>query len=209
MYKVLVYAAATALMALPTVASAQNFDSCARTGWHLPGVYSPSIAACVQAQAEAADAERDRRMAWDRYYEQQRAAQAARQQAADRAEAAKQEVIAEARQKAALDQIQRDKEARAIAQKEAEDSPDNICRNPNHVKMLLSEFNDFDQVKERGVKAVDMEHITTLKYDTDSQVAICHGSFVMSEGGNETGTMTFRMNAANQPIVTWNFDPFR
>jgi hypothetical protein len=165
--------------------------------------------ACAQANANAA-AEAQRRQAWSNYYAQQQAAQVqAQQQAqaeANAAAAAKQAAINQVRARAAREQAAEDEAARVAAQKAAEESPDNICRTPDMARLLMSGFNDLPTMKARDIEAVDIEHLTTVQYDTAHSKMVCHGRFVLNRGISLTGSMTYKPNVAGDMIYSWVTD---
>lgn len=88
----------------------------------------------------------------------------------------------------------------------AEQSPDNNCRKPSFAKGLMDSFSGFDFYKNMGVKAMDIEHLTTVAWNTETMAVTCHGTFILSSGNNISGTIEMRPNIAGEMIVQWHAD---
>ena len=103
----------------------------------------------------------------------------------------------------------RQREAQAAAERAqlvAEQSPDNNCRQPTFAGGLIDSFNDFEVFKTSGFKSIDIEHLTTVRWDTDTMDVICHGTFLLSNGGRITGTLEMKPNVAGHMISRWTRD---
>ncbi len=145
----------------------------------------------VAYQFQAACVERHRQQAiqaQEEAEEARRRAQAAREAAAQQAEEAR--IAAE----------------KAAQQEAAEQSPDNNCHKPTFAGGLINAFNDFDRMKELGIKAIDIEHLITTKWDTGTMDVICHGTFVLTNGLKLTGSLEMRPNVAGDMISQWRPD---
>ena len=151
-------------------------------------------AACVE----------ERKAQWSNYYAQQeqarqeKAAQEARQSEENRrqAEIAKQQERSQAKKRWANYKTM-------VA---LEQAPDNRCRVPDVARMMMDQWNDFDTMKNNGVKVVDIEHLITVLYDSESAVLACHGVFVTNKGFNVAGTLSMKKNVAGDPIFNWSAD---
>ena len=141
------------------------------------GYYSMNAAAEQQRVCEQGYAERA---------EQQRLTEIANLQAAQ---------AAEARVRAAQQ-----------AEQDAELSPDNHCHDPAVAGALISEFNDFDAHKNQNIKAVDIERLTTGRWDPSLRVVSCHGLFVLTDGRRLAGTLSSKPNVAGDMISNWQLD---
>lgn len=150
-----------------------------------------------QRQEQAAEAQQER---------QEQAVEARRERVAEAKQAA-QEKATEAKaaaQELAAEVIARAEAAKAAAkEKAAEDSPDNICATHENAAHLLSTMNRFKAFVDRGLEAVDIKHLRTVP---STQGMTCHGTFVLNNGIELTGTMADRTNVAGQSITTWEAD---
>jgi hypothetical protein len=154
-----------------------------QASWYCPayGTYYPNVSICPN---------------WipDPYGPQERqadqAAAMARRAAVERTAA---RLAAEAaRQQAATDA------AKVRAQVSAENSPNNLCRDPETAGMLMNEFNGMDWSEPR--KAIDIEHLVTIS----GEPLACHGIWVLTHGAPIEGTMSFRKNVADNTIVSFH-----
>lgn len=110
-------------------------------------------------------------------------------------------------------QIARDAQLRAQAAQEAErrqaeqvaaeQSPDNHCRNPKFAAGLMESINEFDTFKSNRMKSVDIERLTTIKWDASTGTVICHGTFIFTNGRSLTGSLQIRPNVAGEMIKQW------
>lgn len=98
---------------------------------------------------------------------------------------------------------QRDRYITLIA---AEKSPNNYCKKQDVAKAVIEGWNGLDGFKDEGLKVVDIEHLTTVTFDSDAQRYSCHGVFMTNKGLNILGTITLRRNVAGDPIVAWERD---
>jgi hypothetical protein len=141
-----------------------------------------------------------RSQAAQRYQAQQaqraRDAEAARAQA--QAQALENARVAAEQQamRAAADRIRAVEEAQA----DAEQSPDNWCRDPKVAGMLISSYNGLSWGYPAR-EAVDIEHLVTIR--NDNGVLSCHGVFVHTNEIRIEGTLTFRPNVAGDVIEHW------
>jgi hypothetical protein len=196
----------------------------------------PWTAGCVDAQHRLAitdvrrKGEPDYRTGWNAWtpetFANNEAAQAAREAATqavrEQAEAnaaaiqraANEQALADARAKAKVDhdaaekQVRVDAENRAAAQLAAENAPNNRCREPAIAGGLMTEFNSFESVQDANIQSVDIEHLTTISFDTvqGKNVYACHGVFVLMNGRHVPGTLTTRLNVAGNVIVRFSTD---
>jgi hypothetical protein len=173
----------------------------------------------AQAQADAeiraAEATKERaRVAAEQQaaYENQQ-----RQQAQYRADAevrAQEVAMARAQQKAEQQEAYEQQkrlaaaalENRAAAQMAAENSPDNRCHDQKTAGDLLTFFNGLQAVSDFNSRAVDIDHLTTLKFDPDHRVMSCHGSFLLQDGRQSTGILSTRLNVAGAILTTFHAD---
>ena len=100
-------------------------------------------------------------------------------------------------------------ESAKAAQLAAEKSPDNFYRKPDVARQLMSEFNAFRSIKRAGVEAIDIEHLVTVKLDSETHQIVCHGRFLLTSGESLVGTFTMRPNVAGDLISTWVVDGSR
>jgi hypothetical protein len=134
------------------------------------------------------------------------AAEAAQRQAAqDRADAA---ASAQAQRDAAAAQARVDAENRAAAQLAAENSPDNHCKEQKIAGELMLNFNNIQTVQDYNIQSVDIEHLTTIKFEVvqGKNVYVCHGVFVLMNGRHVPGTLATRINVAGNIIVRFTTD---
>jgi hypothetical protein len=95
---------------------------------------------------------------------------------------------------------------RQAAQKAAEEAPDNLCRDPAIARMEMDDLN-LNHVANYGLRIIDVKHITTVVAPSNiSETLVCYGVVELSDGANISGTITFRKNAAGDPIFTWASD---
>jgi hypothetical protein len=170
------------------------------------------------------------RLQYEQYQRAQRDAEAAasaeqarqkheqhRQQAQDRVDAevrAQEAAAARARQFAeqqAADEQQKrlalaEAENHAAAQLAAENSPDNHCHDQKTAGDLLTYFNGLQAASDFTSRAVDIDHLTTLKFEPDRHVISCHGSFLLQNGQAAIGTLSTRLNVAGNILTTFHAD---
>jgi hypothetical protein len=167
----------------------------ASASWRCPalyGAYFPTVARCPN-------------WVWDQYGPAEQAAEQAADNARRRAEAARAAQAQEEAAQAESARLQAEttrlesqrKTALAIAQRNAETSPDNVCREPQTARKLLDTFNGFDWL----LHAFDIEHLATVR--AGDETISCHGNFMMKGGQQLEGTITFKLNVAGDPIATW------
>ena len=89
---------------------------------------------------------------------------------------------------------------------EQDKSPDNKCREQETARLLLQGWSDLDTFKNIGMKAIDIEHLTTIKFNPDNSVLVCHGVFVTNLGQRMIGTLKLGKNVAGDPLITWISD---
>jgi hypothetical protein len=166
----------------------------AEASWRCPsmyGAYYPAVSRCLDWQ-------------WDQYGPAEQAAAAEAQQAASqRAEAQRAAAEVQRATEQARLEVQREAEkARTIAAARtvAENSSDNICRNPKIAGILMEVFNNFDWSPDVR-KVVDIEHLVTLA-DRDGYKS-CHGVWMLADGRKIEGTVTLKTNVAGDPISHW------
>jgi hypothetical protein len=112
---------------------------------------------------------------------------------------------AEAQRAAALARAEAEVQARAVAaaQTAAETSPDNLCRQPDTARNLIKEYNGMEWPGYSPRQVVDIEHLVTIKKDSDNGILSCHGVWVHTNGLRLEGTMTMHPNVAGDIIVSW------
>ena len=168
----------------------------AEASWKCPnmfGTYSyyPAVTQCWNWQwdpngpSEQAAAAEAQRAAVQRAREEEAAAQAQRA-----AELARLEVQREAARAQAI----------AATKIAAEESPDNICREPKVAGRVLDDFNSMDWPD--GRRAVDIEHLITIANNGENYVS-CHGVWDLKDGRQIEGTLTLKTNVAGNPIAHW------
>jgi hypothetical protein len=161
------------------------------------------MAACQQQKA----LEAQQRAAYAETQRQQALAAQQQAQAAQQAAWAAQQKEAEAKGQAAIKVAKAKEEARQAAQKAAEESPDNICRNQAMGKMEIDQMNALQLSHHTGRQVIDIEHVTTIEAPSNAaETMVCHGTFLFSSGVREPGTVTFRKNLAGDPIIVWKSD---
>jgi hypothetical protein len=70
----------------------------------------------------------------------------------------------------------------------------------------MSDWNDFDTFKEVNLKVIDIEHLTTSKFNSDTGEIACHGVFRTNRGSGIIGTFSIKKNVAGDPIANWTAD---
>ena len=151
----------------------------------------------VAAKAAADKAEADRE------------AQAARDQAERQAQLAKDEADRQAdalRQQAALEQAKREADQLMAAQTIAEEASSNHCREPAFAKVVLENFNKFKVLNRLDKQVIDIEHLTTDKYNEKTTAMVCHGTFLFDDGAEVAGDFEIRKNVAGNLISLWSPD---
>jgi hypothetical protein len=71
---------------------------------------------------------------------------------------------------------------------------------------LLDYFNGLQAAGDVNSRAVDIDHLTTLKFDSAHSVLSCHGYFVLMDGRHATGTLSTRLNVAGNILTTFHAD---
>jgi hypothetical protein len=94
----------------------------------------------------------------------------------------------------------------AYAQRRAEQSPDNVCIQPDIARTMLSGLNELQRDAGRRLTVIDAEHLTTRSFDPVQSAMSCHGVFVQTNGARTVGTFSTRLNVAGQPIVGFSPD---
>ena len=114
---------------------------------------------------------------------------------------AKAAAAVQAREQARAERAEQEKaravQAAANQQAMAENSPNNLCRDPAVARQLITDFNRLTTWQQ----AVDIEHLTTNVGGTADRS--CHGVFVLTNGQRLEGNVTYRKNVAGDPIVAW------
>lgn len=170
-----------------------------------PMIAQQQAQACAQAQHDA-ELRRQYDTAQAQYRAQaQQAAAAAKQRQVEQQQAVEQATAA-ARAKKQAEQREHARQVEVAAQLAAESSPDNYCHEPKLAKVMIEEFNRFKPMKTMDEQVVDIEHVTTRKFDAGQSDVICHGTFVTTNGRNLVGTFEMKKNIAGDPIVLWKRD---
>ena len=94
----------------------------------------------------------------------------------------------------------------AIMLVRAENAPDNHCREPELARRVINAWNGLDAMRNAGIKAVDIEHLSTVSFDAQARAVACHGVFVTSQGLKIIGTATVKTNVAGDPMFVWERD---
>jgi multidrug efflux pump subunit AcrA (membrane-fusion protein) len=158
----------------------------------------------ADAQAAAAQQEEAAREQVEAGVQTERAA-AARAAEASRvrqAKLAKQHAIEEAQAAEAAEQARRQ---RYIELVKAENSPENVCRDPKVAREVLDGWNGLDNMKDIGLKVIDIGHLTTSSAEQGPSGGsiTCHGIFETNRGVNVLGSLTLKHNVAGDPMVVW------
>lgn len=174
---------------------------------------APSFA---QTPCYTADACRQQRVAAEQYQQQQAAARAAEQERQQQAAIAEQRRAEAERRQAALRaqqaalraeqarmQAVAEAERRAEAQLAAENSSDNYCKEPKLAGQLIQDFNSLFNGRR---EVIDIEHLTTLRFDPQAKQITCHGAFVLTNGIRMAGTLSYQPNVAGDVITRWQHD---
>jgi len=154
------------------------------------------------AQAEAEQARQAAEQARSQAEARRVAADQARQQA--REAAAIQHAQEEASRQAAIqaDLADRQAAAEAVAETTAENSPDNYCRTPAVAAGLLKQYASLMSLSPE-IKVIDIQHLVTIKHDETANIMVCHGTWLLSNGETDEGTLTIRPNVAQEMISQW------
>lgn len=138
----------------------------------------------------------------------QQAYLAQQQEAQDSAMAEQRRVQSEALRQARTREEYRQRAIReaTYAQRQAEQSPDNVCLQPEVARTMLSGLNDMQHDAGRRFTVIDVEHLTTRSFDPLRSAMTCHGVFVQSNGGRTVGTFSTRLNVAGAPIIGFSPD---
>ena len=70
----------------------------------------------------------------------------------------------------------------------------------------MEEFNSMETFRDRGIKALDVEHMIT-RSPPDSDFPTCHGIFVTNRSARVKGTISFRKDIAGDVITYWRVEP--
>jgi hypothetical protein len=97
-------------------------------------------------------------------------------------------------------------ENRAAAELAAENSPDNHCREQKIAGNLIDYFNGLQAASDFNARAVDIDHLSTVRFDADHQAISCHGSFILQNGNGISGTMNTRLNVAGRLLTEFHRD---
>ena len=81
---------------------------------------------------------------------------------------------------------------------------DSHCHEKKIAGDLIDYLNGLQAASDVNARAVDIDHLTTIKFDSDHQVMACHGSFVLQSGVGITGTMTTRLNVAGRLLTEFH-----
>jgi hypothetical protein len=87
-----------------------------------------------------------------------------------------------------------------------EASPGNTCREPKLARAVLEGWSGLDTMKADGLRAIDIEHLTTVYFHGDSMTFSCHGIFVTNKGFRIAGTVELKKNVAGDPLFIWSRD---
>jgi hypothetical protein len=167
----------------------------------------------AQDAADAAAAQKQQEAA-----RQAQAAEAARrQEAADlatrqRVRAAAEQSARRRRELAAAQELRQRQQAdsqrrlRYVELLKLENAPDNACRDPKLARVVLEGWSNLDAMKGESIRAIDIEHLTTVYFHPDSMTFSCHGVFVTSKGFRIVGTVELRKNVAGDPLFMWSRD---
>jgi hypothetical protein len=189
---------ATALSASPGPAIAQacyTAETCRairlqqQAAQEQAAVYAQKQAAMAAQQQRRAEAERKRAA------EQQRADdEQARIDGENRAAASRE---AQARAKLV-------EETRIANLRAAEESPENLCKEPSTAGQVINYYNSLVKAGNAGFSAIDIEHLITEQFDPDARTMSCHGTFVLTNGNRRMGSIVARTNVAGSVIVSFH-----
>jgi hypothetical protein len=84
----------------------------------------------------------------------------------------------------------------------AENSSYNVCRTPEMARQLISNFNDLKNKRDSNLEVVDIEHIITKSFVSESSMS-CYGTWVFNNGECINGTMFRKPNVAGDIIYGW------
>jgi len=87
-----------------------------------------------------------------------------------------------------------------------EKAPDNACRDPKLARLVLEGWSNLDAMKGESIRAIDIEHLTTVYFHPESMTFSCHGVFVTSRGFRIAGTVELRKKVAGDPLFIWSRD---
>ncbi len=87
-----------------------------------------------------------------------------------------------------------------------ENSPDNTCREPKLARAVLDGWSNLDAMRVENIRAIDIEHLTTIYFHPETMTFSCHGVFVTSKGLRIAGTVELRKNVAGDPLFMWARD---
>ncbi len=126
------------------------------------------------------------------------------------------------RQQAAIRQAKLIAEQQAAAQHEAdekkrveeetrrailvasEESPNNYCKTPAVAGRVIEYYNSLVRAGDESYKSVDIEHLITESFDAKARTMSCHGTFVLTNGKRQSGSITARPNVAGNIIVSFH-----
>ena len=95
-------------------------------------------------------------------------------------------------------------ETRIANLRAAEESPDNYCRTPPVAGKVIEYYNSLVQAGDASYKSVDIEHLVTESFDAKARTMSCHGTFVLTNGNRQSGSITARPNVAGNIIVSFH-----
>ncbi len=153
----------------------------------------------AEAQAAAKSAEVSRRAEIAHAKSQQTHARAAERARAQR----EARLAADARDSRLEDNRRRTQYVALIT---AERAAGNVCRHPEIARSMMQQWSALDAMKAESLKAIDIEHVTTTAYDSETGRITCHGVFVTNQGLRLIGSASARKNIAGDPIFAWSRD---
>ena len=110
------------------------------------------------------------------------------------------------RAKADAEAVKRVADQVEVAQTVAENSPENHCKEQEFAKAVLTNFNKFKVLNRLDKQVIDIEHLTTDKYDVKTTAMVCHGTFLFNDGAEVAGDFEIRKNVAGDLIYLWSPD---
>ena len=70
----------------------------------------------------------------------------------------------------------------------------------------MENFNKFKVMHRLDRQVIDIEHITTDKYDATTTAMVCHGTFLLDNSAEVPGSFEIRKNVAGDLIYLWTAD---
>jgi hypothetical protein len=95
-------------------------------------------------------------------------------------------------------------ETRVANLRAAEESPDNHCREPSVAGKIIEYYNSLVKTGDASYMSVDIEHLITESFDAKARTMSCHGTFVLTNGNRQSGSITARPNVAGNIIVSFH-----